>query len=85
MPKELDEELTQLNYMEKLAIINANIKHLVDYYDDNNMMDMIPDYVWGYILKIEKYQDNYIENCNSYFDEVDIDTEINKIISLAVK
>ncbi len=40
MPKELDEELTQLNYMEKLAIINANIKHLVDYYDDNNMMDM---------------------------------------------
>jgi hypothetical protein len=55
MPKELDEELTQLNYMEKLAIINANVKHLVDYYDDNNMMDMIPDYVWGYILKIEKY------------------------------
>ncbi len=37
------------------------------------------------ILKIEKYQDNYIENCNSYFDEVDMDTEINKIISLAVK
>jgi hypothetical protein len=55
MIKELDEELTQLNYMEKLAIINANVKHLVDYYDDNNMMDMIPDYVWGYILKIEKY------------------------------
>lgn len=40
---------------EKLDIIKANIKHLVDYYDDNNMMDMIPDYVWGYILVIEKY------------------------------
>lgn len=55
MTKELTEELIELNYKEKLAIINANIKHLVDYYDDNNMMDMIPDYVWGYILKIEKY------------------------------
>jgi hypothetical protein len=31
-----------------------NIKHLVDYYDDNNLMDTIPDYVWGYILAIEK-------------------------------
>ena len=42
------------NNEEKLAIIKANIKHLVDYYNDNNMMDMIPDYVWGYILKIEE-------------------------------
>ena len=40
---------------EKLAIINANIKHLVDYYDDNNMMDTIPDYVWLCILNIEKH------------------------------
>lgn len=31
-----------------------NIKHLVDYYDDNNLMNTIPDYVWGYILAIEK-------------------------------
>ena len=40
---------------EKLDIIKANIKHLVDYYDDNNYMDMIPDYVWGYILQIEEH------------------------------
>jgi hypothetical protein len=39
---------------ERLDIIKANIKHLVDYYNDNNYMDMIPDYVWGYILEIEK-------------------------------
>jgi hypothetical protein len=39
---------------EKLDIIKANIKHLVDYYDDNNLMDTIPDCVWGYILEIEK-------------------------------
>ncbi len=31
-----------------------NITHLVDYYDQNNLMDTIPDYVWGYILAIEK-------------------------------
>jgi glycosyltransferase involved in cell wall biosynthesis len=37
------------------------------------------------ILKIEKFEDDYIENCNSYFDEVDMDIEISKIISLAVK
>jgi len=39
---------------EKLNIIKVNIKHLVDYYDDNNIMDTIPDYVWKYILKIEE-------------------------------
>lgn len=31
-----------------------NITHLVDYYDKNNLMDTIPDHVWGYILAIEK-------------------------------
>ena len=40
---------------EKLNIIKVNIKHLVDYYDDNNIMDTIPDYVWKYILEIEKH------------------------------
>ena len=40
---------------EKLDIIKTNIERLVDYYDDNNMMDMIPDYVWSCILNIEKY------------------------------
>ncbi len=39
---------------EKLDIIKANIKHLVDYYYDNNIMDTIPDRVWGYILQIEE-------------------------------
>jgi hypothetical protein len=39
---------------ERLDIIQANITHLVDYYDDNNMMDTIPDYVWKCILEIEK-------------------------------
>lgn len=40
---------------EKLEIVKNNIKHLVDYYDDNNMLDTIPDHVWGYILEIEKH------------------------------
>jgi hypothetical protein len=39
---------------EKLDIIKANIERLVDYYDDNNIMDTIPDCVWGYILQIEE-------------------------------
>ena len=39
---------------EKLDIIKANIKHLVNYYDNNNIMDTIPDYVWTYILEIER-------------------------------
>jgi len=34
--------------------VKENITHLVDYYDQNNLMDTIPDYVWGYILAIEK-------------------------------
>jgi hypothetical protein len=40
---------------EKLDIIKTNISNLVDYYDDNNMMDTIPDYVWSCILNIEKH------------------------------
>ena len=34
--------------------VKENITHLVDYYDQNNLMDTIPDHVWGYILAIEK-------------------------------
>lgn len=49
-PTEINEQQLQ----DKLAVVKENITHLVDYYDQNNFMDMIPDYVWGYILAIEK-------------------------------
>jgi len=48
-------KLLSMTTEEKLDIIKVNIKHLVDYYDDNNIMDTIPDYVWKYILEIEKH------------------------------
>jgi hypothetical protein len=48
-------KLISMTAEEKLDIIKVNIKHLVDYYDDNNIMDTIPDYVWKYILEIEKH------------------------------
>jgi hypothetical protein len=45
----------ELTDREKLDIIKTNISDLVNYYDENNTMDTIPNYVWSYILNIEKY------------------------------
>ena len=60
--KSANEMRKTLNDLSKFIVLlmkdntqaKENIKHLVDYYDDNNLMDTIPDYVWGYILAIEK-------------------------------
>lgn len=60
--KSANEMRKTLNDLSKLIVslmkdntqAKENIKHLVDYYDDNNLMNTIPDYVWGYILAIEK-------------------------------
>jgi hypothetical protein len=46
--------MNEQQLQDKLAVVKENITHLVDYYDQNNLMDTIPDYVWGYILAIEK-------------------------------
>jgi hypothetical protein len=46
--------MNEQQLQDKLTVVKENITHLVDYYDQNNMMDTIPDYVWKYILAIEQ-------------------------------
>jgi hypothetical protein len=38
----------------KLEIVRKNISGLVDYLDENRLMESTPDQVWEYILAIEK-------------------------------
>lgn len=45
----------ELTDKEKLDLIKKEISKLVDYYDDTNTMDTIPNYVWSIYLNIEKY------------------------------
>lgn len=38
----------------RLEIVKSNISSLVDYLDENRLMETIPDPIWKYILAIEK-------------------------------
>ena len=38
----------------KLEIVKTNISDLVEWLDENNKMDLIPDELWKYIINIEK-------------------------------
>ena len=38
----------------RLEIVKSNISGLVDYLDENRLMEIIPDPIWKYILAIEK-------------------------------
>ena len=40
--------------IKKLEIVRKNISGLVDYLDENRLMESTPDQVWEYILAIEK-------------------------------
>jgi len=40
--------------IKKLEIVRKNISGLVDYLDENRLMESTPDQVWEYILAIER-------------------------------
>ena len=40
--------------IKKLEIVKKNISGLVDYLDENRLMESTPDQVWEYILAIER-------------------------------
>jgi len=46
---------------EKLDIIKVNIKHLVDYYDDNNIMDKFLIMFGNIFLKLKNIQNKSYE------------------------
>lgn len=39
---------------QSIARVKQSVSGLVDWLDENNKMDIIPNEVWGYIIEIEK-------------------------------
>ena len=50
--KDMTDEINELKM--KLEIVKSNISDLVDYLDENRLMESTPDQVWKCILAIEK-------------------------------
>jgi len=46
--------MSETQLQEQLDAVRSTLHELIDYLDDNRMMESISDNVWAYIIKIEK-------------------------------
>jgi hypothetical protein len=46
--------MSETQLQEQLDAVRSTLNELIDYLDENRMMETIPDYLWAYILKTEK-------------------------------
>jgi hypothetical protein len=46
--------MSEIQAQEQLSAVRSTLNEMIDYLDENRMMESIPEEVWAYIIKIEK-------------------------------